>query len=50
MIKNNKVKIKVLTTTSKWLGVTYKEDTPEVRDAIQRLVDKGEYPLNLWED
>ena len=49
MIKNDKVKIKVLPTTAKWLGVTYKEDAPEVRDAIQRLIDKGEYPLHLWE-
>ena len=50
MIKNNKVKIKVLPTTSKWLGVTYKEDAPEVRKSIKELIDKGEYPLNLWED
>ena len=49
MIKNNKVRIKVLTTTSKWLGVTYKEDAPEVRKSIKELIDKGEYPLNLWE-
>ena len=49
MIKNNKTSIKVLTTDAKWLGVTYKEDAPEVRDAIQELVDKGEYPLHLWE-
>ena len=50
MIKNNKVKIKVLETTSEWLGVTYKEDAPAVRDAIQKLVDAGEYPNNLWEE
>ena len=40
----------VISTTSTWYGVTYKEDTPAVKDAIQRLVDTGEYPLNLWED
>ena len=50
MIKNNKAKIRVLETTSKWLGVTYKEDAPAVRDAIQELIDKGEYPNNLWEE
>jgi len=50
MIKNNKVKVKVLPTTSKWLGVTYKEDAPEVRKSIKELIDKGEYPNNLWED
>ena len=50
MIKTDKVKIKVLPTTAEWLGVTYKEDAPAVKDAIERLVDAGEYPLNLWEE
>ena len=54
MIKNNKVKVKVLPTTSKWLGVTYKEDAPEVRESIKKLVktkenENGDYPLHLWE-
>ena len=50
MIKNDKVKIKVLPTTSKWLGVTYKEDAPAVRQSIKKLIDKGEYPLHLWNE
>ncbi len=50
MIKNNKVRIKVLPTTATWYGVTYKEDVPKVRESIKGLIDKGEYPLNLWED
>lgn len=40
----------VIRTTATWLGVTYKEDAPEVRKSIKELIDKGEYPLNLWED
>ena len=40
----------VIRTTATWYGVTYKEDTPEVRKSIKELIDKGEYPLNLWED
>ena len=48
MIKNDKVKVKVLPTTSEWLGVTYKEDAPAVRQSIKDLVDSGEYPLHLW--
>ncbi len=53
MIQNGKVKIKVLPTTSKWIGVTYKEDTPLVKESIKRLVKtkenpQGEYPNHLW--
>lgn len=48
MIKQNKIKIKVIPTTSKWMGVTYKEDTPKVKESLQKLIDKGEYPLHLW--
>ena len=50
MIATGKVKIKVIPTDSKWLGVTYKEDAPEVRKSIQELIDSGEYPNNLWEN
>ncbi len=49
MIKNNKIKIKVLPTTAKWLGVTYKEDVEKVREQLKQLHDNGEYPKNLWD-
>lgn len=44
----------VIPTTSTWYGVTYKEDTPEVRESIKKLVktkdnENGDYPLHLWE-
>ena len=41
-------KVKVLHTKAVWYGVTYKEDTPFVRESIKKLVDKGDYPNNLW--
>ena len=41
-------KAKVLHTKAVWYGVTYKEDTDFVRKSIKELVDKGEYPNNLW--
>jgi hypothetical protein len=28
--------------------VTYKEDAPEVQASLNALIDKGEYPKNLW--
>ena len=38
----------VIPTTASWYGVTYKEDTEKVRDALKTLVKKKEYPNNLW--
>lgn len=42
-------KVKVIDTEAVWYGVTYKEDTEGVRSAIKALVEKGDYPNNLWE-
>ena len=42
------VKVNILESTDKWLGVTYKEDKEFVVSEIQKLVDKGVYPNNLW--
>ncbi|MEO8583576.1 MAG: sugar phosphate nucleotidyltransferase [Flavitalea sp.] len=39
---------KVIPTSSKWFGVTYKEDAPEVKESLDSLIAKGEYPQNLW--
>ncbi len=49
MIKENKCKIKVLGTTSKWYGITYPEDKERVMNAIKDLVNKKEYNNKLWE-
>jgi UTP-glucose-1-phosphate uridylyltransferase len=40
--------IEVIPTSSLWFGVTYKEDAPFVKKSMDELVDKGEYPQNLW--
>jgi dTDP-glucose pyrophosphorylase len=40
--------VKVLDTPSKWFGVTYAEDRPEVVEKLKKLVDEGVYPLSLW--
>ena len=39
---------RVIPTTATWYGVTYKEDTPSVKESIKKLVDNNEYPLHLW--
>jgi hypothetical protein len=47
-IKEGKGVINVIPTSAKWFGVTYKEDAPMVRESLQKLVNAGEYPENLW--
>lgn len=41
--------VRIVPTTAKWYGVTYKEDKPSVVSAIQSMIDNGEYPDNLWQ-
>ena len=46
-LKAGKCSVKVLTSTDKWLGVTYKEDLQSVKDAIAQLRIEGVYPETL---
>lgn len=49
MIDEGKCDVKVLTTDSKWFGVTYHDDKPDVIANIKALIEKGVYPANgLW--
>ena len=48
LVENGKATVKVLTSSDKWFGVTYKEDKPFVMESIQALKDKGIYPDKLW--
>ena len=47
-IKSGDVSVKVIETDSVWYGVTYKEDKDSVKDAINNLINNGEYNKNLW--
>ena len=42
------VNVHVLESVDKWLGVTYREDKDYVVSEIQKLIDNGVYPSNLW--
>ncbi len=48
MILENEAKVEVLSTTSEWYGVTYKEDKEEVVGNIKKLIKNGVYPNSLW--
>jgi choline kinase len=47
-IKTDKGEIRIIPTTSSWFGVTYKEDAPAVKQAVDELVQSGAYPASLW--
>ena len=47
-IKENNKKVRVLESTDKWLGVTYREDKELVVSELNKLIEKGEYPNDLW--
>ena len=42
------VKMHVLESCDKWLGVTYREDKENVVSELNKLIDKGVYPKDLW--
>jgi len=48
LIKNGKAGVRVLKSSDKWRGVTYREDKDSVKDALQSMKDKGLYPDKLW--
>jgi NDP-sugar pyrophosphorylase family protein len=48
LIDQNIIEMKVLETPSTWFGVTYPEDAEIVRTKLKELVEKGDYPANLW--
>lgn len=49
LIDENKVTVSVEECPDKWYGVTYKEDTPSLVEALKKLTDEGKYPSPIWE-
>ncbi len=49
LIKQGKATCEVLDTTSKWFGVTYPEDRPEVVAKLAKLHEDGQYPDNMFQ-
>ena len=48
LVHSNRAKVKVLKTSDRWFGVTYKEDKDSVIASIRALIDKGIYPSRLF--
>ena len=49
LIENKQAKVKVISTKERWVGVTYQDDKPLVKNHIMRLVKEGIYPQSLWD-
>ena len=47
LLDNNKAEVKVLLTTEKWYGVTYRKDKPMVMTALKKLEENNFYPKQL---
>ncbi|MEJ6982102.1 sugar phosphate nucleotidyltransferase [Pedobacter sp. P351] len=48
LVKTGQAQFKVIPTSSKWFGVTYKEDKPIVQKSIADLIENEVYPNKLW--
>ncbi len=48
LIQAGVARAKILHTDEKWIGVTYPQDKPIVKEAIGKLVAAGDYPEKLW--
>ncbi|MDE5868892.1 MAG: nucleotidyltransferase [Muribaculaceae bacterium] len=48
LIKNGKIQLKVISTPSKWFGVTYAADRPATVEMFRRLTDEEVYPTPLF--
>lgn len=49
-LKMKLINVKVIKTTSKWYGITYKEDLNILKDEINKLINNGVYPKDLWNE
>ena len=49
LVASGDARLKVLSTTAQWFGVTYKADKPALVAKIEKLIEEGVYPRNLWE-
>ena len=47
-LDNGVIKVRILKTTAKWQGITYREDKDNLVNGINKLVKARKYPDNLW--
>jgi NDP-sugar pyrophosphorylase family protein len=48
LVAAGQARVKVLSSSDAWFGVTYREDRPSVVASIGKLIEQGLYPESLW--
>ena len=48
LLEEGKARVRILTSTEKWYGVTYQEDRPAIVAALAEKTEQGLYPTPLW--
>ncbi|MBO4537849.1 MAG: nucleotidyltransferase [Erysipelotrichaceae bacterium] len=48
LIKKGEIKVKVMSSSAEWFGVTYPQDKPMVTEKILEYKNQGIYPFQLW--
>ena len=49
MLDKGTATVEVLKCPSRWYGVTYQADKPQVKAALARMAEEGLYPTPLWQ-
>ena len=48
LLENNLASVKVLNTSDRWIGITYKEDIEPAQEKFHLMIEDGTYPKELW--
>ena len=49
LLTGKKISVQVIATDGKWFGLTFREDTPIVQDALRKMTEEKLYPSPLLE-
>ena len=50
LLEKRAASVKVLGTSDRWIGITYKEDIEPAQKGFSLMIEKGLYPVNLWKE
>ena len=48
VLEKNLASVKVLNTSDRWIGITYKEDIEPAQEKFHLMIEDGTYPKELW--
>ena len=48
LLDKNLASVKVLNTSDRWIGITYKEDIEPAQEKFHLMIEDGTYPKELW--